>query len=144
MKKLTAILLLLCMLVPLAAAASADSPQTAVYGVSVTATGCSATPGADGAPRLTVFLDALEAQYGVRPMIYTRSDIYEAYLAGTFDSYPYWISSLYTPIGWNYHGDWYLWQYLNRGVLEGYEGGETYIDLNVLNGDKALEQLIVR
>ena len=93
---------------------------------------------------LTVFLDALEAQYGVRPMIYTRSDIYEAYLAGTFDSYPYWISSLYTPLSWNYHGDWYLWQYLNRGVLEGYEGGEQYIDLNVLNKEKNLEQLIVQ
>ncbi len=36
----------------------------------------------------------------------------------------YWISSLYTPLKWNYHGDWYLWHYLNRGILEGYEGGE--------------------
>ena len=101
-------------------------------------------PREDVARELSVFLDTLEAQYGVKPMIYTRSDIYETYLAGTFDSYPYWISSLYTPIGWNYHGDWYLWQYLNRGVLEGYEGGETYIDLNVLNGDKTLEQLLVK
>lgn len=93
---------------------------------------------------LSVFLDALEAQYGVKPMIYTRSDIYKTYLAGTFDSYPFWISSLYTPLSWNYHGDWYLWQYLNRGVLEGYEGGEQYIDLNVLNKEKNLEQLIVQ
>ena len=101
-------------------------------------------PREDVVRELSVFLDALEAQYGVRPMIYTRSDIYEAYLAETFDSYPFWISSLYTPISWNYHGDWYLWQYLNRGVLEGYEGGEKYIDLNVLNKEKTLEQLVVQ
>ena len=68
MKKLTAILLLLCMLVPLAAAASADSPQTAVYGVSVAATGCSSTPGADGAPRLTVFLDVENKSDGPRTL----------------------------------------------------------------------------
>ena len=41
-----------------------------------------------------------------------------------------WISSFYTPLSWNYHGDWYIWQYLNRGTLEGYSGGEKYIDLN--------------
>ena len=93
---------------------------------------------------LTSFLDALEMQYGVKPMIYTRPDIYKKYLVGTFDSYPFWISSLYTPIKWKYRGDWYLWQYLNRGILEGYEGGEKYIDLNVLNKDKNLEQLIVQ
>ena len=68
MKKLTAILLLLCMLVPLAAAASADSPQTAVHGVSVAATGCSSTPGADGAPRLTVFLDVENKSDGPRTL----------------------------------------------------------------------------
>ena len=93
---------------------------------------------------LSVFLDALEAQYGVKPMIYTRSDLYDKYLAGSFDAYPFWISSLYTPIRWNYHGDWVLWQYLNRGVLEGYEGGETYIDLNVLSEDHTLEELIIK
>ena len=93
---------------------------------------------------LTVFLDAVEAQYGVKPMIYTRSDLYETYLEESFTGYKMWISSLYTPLKWNYKGDWYLWQYLNRGVLEGYSGGEKYIDLNVLNKEKSLDDLIVR
>lgn len=92
---------------------------------------------------LSAYLEAVETQYGVRPMIYTRSDIYEKYLEGTFETYLYWISSLYTPLKWNYHGDWVLWQYLNRGVLDGYEGGEKYIDLNVLNKDIKLEDLII-
>ena len=93
---------------------------------------------------LTVFLDALEAQYGVKPMIYTRSDIYDKYLEDSFAEYKMWISSLYTPLKWNYKGDWYIWQYLNRGILEGYSGGEKYIDLNVLNKDKSLNDLVVQ
>ena len=32
--------------------------------------------------------------------------------------------------------------YLNVGELEGYTGGERYIDLNVLNKEKKLEDLI--
>ncbi len=90
------------------------------------------------------FLDALEEHYGVKPMIYTRSDIYDKYLDGTFTEYKMWMSSLYTPLKWNYKGDWYIWQYLNRGVLEGYTGGEKYIDLNILNKDKSLNDLIVQ
>ena len=93
---------------------------------------------------LTDFLDVVEARYGVRPMIYTRSDLYEKYLEDAFAGYKMWISSLYTPLKWNYKGDWYIWQYLNRGVLEGYSGGEKYIDLNVLNKEKSLNDLIVQ
>ena len=58
MKKLTAILLLLALLSALPVTAAAESPRIVVDGVSVAAAGCSVTPGADGAPRLTVFLEA--------------------------------------------------------------------------------------
>lgn len=92
---------------------------------------------------LKIFLDIVEEEYGVKPMIYTRSDICEKYLKGEFDEYKKWMSSLYTPLNWNYKGDWYIWQYLNRGELDGYSGGERYIDLNVLNKDKELEELII-
>ena len=92
---------------------------------------------------LKIYLETLEEAYGVKPLIYTRSDIYEKYLKGEFDDYKKWISSLYTPLSWNYNDDWYIWQYLNRGELEGYSGGEKYIDLNILNKDKKLEDLII-
>lgn len=92
---------------------------------------------------LRIYLEIIEEEYGIKPLIYTRSDIYDKYLKGEFEEYKKWISSLYTPISWNYKDDWYIWQYLNRGELEGYTGGEKYIDLNVLNKDKALEDLIV-
>lgn len=92
---------------------------------------------------LKIFLDKVELQYKIRPMIYTRSDVYDKYLKKNFNSYKYWISSLYTPLSWNYKDDWYIWQYFNRGILNGYEGEEKYIDLNVLNIDKKLSDLIV-
>lgn len=93
---------------------------------------------------LKVFLEMVEEEYEVKPLIYTRPEIYNKYLKGEFDQYKKWISSFYTPLSWNYKDDWYIWQYLNRGELEGYTGGEKYIDLNVLNKDKKLEDLIVK
>lgn len=92
---------------------------------------------------LKVFLNAMEKEYGVKPIIYSGAEIYDKYLKGEFDEYKKWISSFYTPLSWNYKDDWYIWQYLNKGELEGYSGGEKYIDLNVLNKDKKLEDLIV-
>ena len=93
---------------------------------------------------LTVFLNTLEAHYGTKPMIYTGAEIHDKYLQDLSGTYKMWISSFYTPLSWNYHGDWYIWQYLNRGTLEGYRGGEKYIDLNVLNKEKELNDLIIK
>ena len=92
---------------------------------------------------LKIYLEMIEKEYGVKPLIYTRSDVYEKYLKGEFDEYKKWMSGLYMPLSWSYQDDWYIWQYLNRGELEGYSGGEKYIDLNVLNKDKELSDLIV-
>lgn len=98
---------------------------------------------ADVVRELKVYLELVEKEYGIKPVIYTRSDLYKKYLKGEFDDYKKWMSSLYTPLTWNYKDDWYIWQYLNRGELEGYTGGEKYIDLNVLNKDKDLDDLII-
>ncbi len=93
---------------------------------------------------LSAFADAVKREYGVEPLIYTRPAIYEKYIRGSFDAYKIWMSSPFAPLRWNYKGDWYIWQYLTRGVLDGYSGGEKYIDLNVLNRKKSLDELIVR
>lgn len=93
---------------------------------------------------LKIYLEMIEKEYGVKPLIYTRPDIYDKYLKGEFDEYKKWISSLYTPLSWKYKDDWHIWQYLNRGERKGYTGGEKYIDLNVLNKEKQLGDLIVK
>lgn len=92
---------------------------------------------------LRIYLERIESVYGVKPLIYTGPDLYEKYLKGEFDDYKRWMSSLYQPLDWIYKDDWYIWQYLNRGELKGYSGGEKYIDLNILNEEKSLEDLMV-
>ena len=59
MKKLFALLLVLSLLLSLPLSVSADGGRETECGnVMLTVTGCCTTPGADGAPRLTLFLSA--------------------------------------------------------------------------------------
>lgn len=59
MKKILALLLILSLLLSLSVTASAaDGRSTECGNVMLTVTGCCMTPGADGAPRLTLFLSA--------------------------------------------------------------------------------------
>lgn len=92
---------------------------------------------------LQAMLDALEAQYGVKPIIYAQKDFYNKYLAD-FSAYPRWIRDVYLPANIKNGDDWLIWQYNDRGQLEGYSGGEKYIDLDVLNSAKSLDSLRVR
>ena len=92
---------------------------------------------------LQVMLDALEQQYGVKPIIYAQKGFYETYLAD-FGAYPRWIRDVYMPAKWKNGNDWLIWQYNDRGLLQGYSGGEKYIDLDVLNSNKKLEDLLVK
>lgn len=45
-------------------------------------------PNKEGVVReLKVFLEILEKEYGIKPLIYTRTEIYDKYLKGEFDEY---------------------------------------------------------
>ncbi len=73
MKKLVSILLVLALVLSLSAAASAGDipPETneiSFDGVTVTATGYSLAPGADGEPRLTLFLRTVNLGEGVKTL----------------------------------------------------------------------------
>lgn len=80
-------------------------------------------------------LQGLEAHYGVKPVIYATEDTMHLYLEGRYEAYPLWIRSVMKKPdtgNWN----WVFWQYTNRKKLNGYEGDETYIDMNVFGGDR--------
>ncbi len=84
-------------------------------------------------PQLQAALDALEAAYGKKPIIYTTERSYDLYVSGHDAPYDIWIRSTYfSPRvkGWT------IWQYTGRGKLDGYDGEEIYIDLNVFNGNE--------
>lgn len=92
---------------------------------------------------LQEFLDCLEEHYGVKPMIYTRLDLYRGYLMGAFGDYRKWFCSMNVPLRMVYWGDWDIWQYTDQGRLEGYSGDQERLDLNVLNRHTTLESLTV-
>lgn len=83
---------------------------------------------------LTVMLDRLEEYYGMKPIIYATEKSYTLYLANAFQEYDIWIRNVITSPHLSDHREWTFWQYTNRRKLEGYQGDENYIDMNVFRG----------
>lgn len=94
---------------------------------------------------LKALLGTLEQHYKVKPIIYTTYTVYNEYIKGEFDDYPLWVRSVHCPPMVLFGSNWIFWQYMDNAVLEGYEGGEKYIDMNVFKGTKEeLEVFLVR
>lgn len=81
---------------------------------------------------LQEMLDLLEAHYGVKPILYAAPNTYRKYVKGFADEYPIWISNYY----YEPYFDWTFWQYTDSGLLEGYDGDQIHIDLNVYCGSR--------
>jgi lysozyme len=77
------------------------------------------------------FLDALEAHYGLRPILYTTREFHDAHLAD-FPRERFWIRSLYTPPTFR-RGDWVIWQHHHSAHRPGVS---EPIDLNAFRGDE--------
>lgn len=93
---------------------------------------------------LRELLNALEEYYQIKPVIYTTHTVYNDYIEGEFEDYPLWIRSVYCPPVFMFGNQWTFWQYTDTAILEGYEGAEKYIDMNVFRGtQEELEKLIV-
>lgn len=80
---------------------------------------------------VTEFLQLVELHYKKKPMIYATDEFYDAYLVGNFSNYPIWIRDIYRRPTLEDGREWFMWQFANRGHLEGIEG---YVDLNVVKG----------
>ena len=93
---------------------------------------------------LKILMAVLEDEYKVKPMIYAQKDIYDQYLKDDFKDYPIWARNVYFPIYLEFNNDWIIWQYKDQGELEGYEGGEQYIDLDALNPSKSLDEITIK
>ncbi|MEZ5972514.1 MAG: GH25 family lysozyme [Hyphomonadaceae bacterium] len=77
-----------------------------------------------------VFMDRLEAHYGVRPIIYTTREFHDAHLQ-ELQGERFWIRSLATAPNFR-QNDWVIWQHYNRGHRRGVSGP---VDLNAFRGD---------
>ncbi|HZH64045.1 MAG TPA: glycoside hydrolase family 25 protein [Flavisolibacter sp.] len=80
------------------------------------------------------WLDAMEAAYGVKPIIYTYVTFYERYLKGSFDDYPLWIAHYYQADNPRISRRWHFWQHSEEGRVNGII---AKVDFNVFNGDSA-------
>ena len=95
--------------------------------------------------QLNEMLSVLEEHYQIKPIIYTTYTVYNKYIKGEFQEYPLWIRNVYYPPDVALRDTWSFWQYTDTAVLEGYEGSEKYIDMNVFQGTKEeMEMLLVQ
>ncbi len=83
------------------------------------------------ATELQAMLDALEQHYGLQPIIYATERSYELYLSGGYEEYDIWIRNVISKPDLADDRSWTFCQYTNRGRLDGYNGEEKYIDINV-------------
>jgi lysozyme len=98
----------------------------------------------DLATELKAFLDLVEQNYGIKPIIYSGESFANEYLKG-FADYPLWLAE-YTdapapklPLDWR---AWTFWQHSQNGSVAGVKGA---VDLDRFNGTaEQIEALLVR
>lgn len=79
------------------------------------------------------WLDIVEKEYGVKPILYTGYKFKVDYLnTPEFDAYPYWIAHYYVD-KLAYKGKWTFWQHTDCGKVSGIKG---FVDCNIFNGSQ--------
>ena len=88
---------------------------------------------------LKLFIKLIEAEYNVKPMIYTGNVFYNTHLKHDFENYKVCIGrySKRKPLLED-KNTWAIWQYSEKGSIKGIPGN---VDLNILNSDISLNDL---
>ncbi len=85
--------------------------------------------------QLHLMLNKLEQYYEKKPIIYTTQETYNWYIANDFKDNYIWIRDVFFKPRLIDNREWTFWQYTNRAKLDGYNGQEKRIDINVYNGN---------
>jgi lysozyme len=80
------------------------------------------------------WLTAVEAHYGVRPILYSNYAFYRKYLAGHFDDYPLWLAHYEVARPALPAERWIIWQHSDEAYVPGIRGA---VDFNVFQGSYA-------
>jgi len=85
---------------------------------------------------LDEFMKELENNYKVKPIIYTNQYLFDLYIGTEYKDYKIWIVDLdnYLPNILPNGEEWTFWQFSHRSVLDGYQGDQKFIDMNLYNG----------
>jgi len=78
------------------------------------------------------WLNIVQMNYNIKPIIYTNIDFYNHYLKGFFDDYPLWVAHYLQPHKPRIKRDWTFWQHSEAGRVNGIL---AKVDFNVFNGD---------
>jgi lysozyme len=78
------------------------------------------------------WLQEVEKETGVKPIIYTNVEFYKKYLGAIFDEYPLWVAHYYRTDAPNINRGWLFWQHSDIGNVNGID---AKVDFNVFNGD---------
>lgn len=88
------------------------------------------------------WLNIVETNYNVKPIIYTNIDFYKQNLGADFDSYPLWVAHYYQPRQPRIKRDWVFWQHNDNGRVNGVL---SPVDFDVFSGDSAeFSQLLIK
>jgi lysozyme len=77
------------------------------------------------------FLEAVETEWGCRPVLYVTEEFYYLYVAATFASYPLWVQGIFGRPRLAGGREWRIWQFTTRGRLPGVA---AFVDLDAFNG----------
>ena len=88
------------------------------------------------------WLDIVEREYNVKPMIYTGRRFKDDYLYGKeFEKYPLWLAHYYTK-EMEYKGKWVIWQHTDVGEVDGIKGR---VDCDIFNGSAAdMDSILIK
>ena len=82
--------------------------------------------------RLKDCLQALEAYYHTKPIIYSYADFYTKNLGNEFNGYPLWVAHYYAPDKPAIQRPWSFWQHNDKGKISGITSN---VDFDIFNGD---------
>ena len=82
---------------------------------------------------LRTMIDMLHKHYGKRTIIYTTQKAYDLYIKNGFRESDIWIRDVFTDPSLPDRRNWVFWQYTDKEKLEGYNGKEKFIDVNVFH-----------
>ena len=88
------------------------------------------------------WLEKIEKEYKVKPIIYSNINFYNNYLRGTFDDYPFWVAHYFQPGKPGTDRKWTFWQHSEQGRVNGIK---AMVDFNVFSGDSTeFRNLLIR
>lgn len=91
---------------------------------------------------LKIMLEKLEEYYEKKPIIYATYKSYNLYIANNYQDNYIWIRDVYFNPKLKDNRKWTFWQYSDKARLDGYNGKEKRIDVNIFNGNmKEFEEL---